>query len=123
MAQGRDRDLSYGYGVSVTAIQLAHAYATLANNGQVLPLSMTRVDRKPVGGARWCRKTWPRPWACCSGWSRRRVAYSAPRCRATYVSGKSGTARKASVGTKGYTANAYRSMFAGFAPSAGPASP
>ena len=27
--------LSYGYGVSVTAIQMAHAYATLANNGQV----------------------------------------------------------------------------------------
>ena len=41
--------LSYGYGVSVTAIQLAHAYATLANNGMVLPLSMTRVDRQPVG--------------------------------------------------------------------------
>jgi len=38
--------LSYGYGVSVTAIQLAHAYATLANNGMVLPLSMTRVDRQ-----------------------------------------------------------------------------
>jgi len=37
-----------------------------------------------------------------------------------HVSGKSGTARKASVGTKGYTANAYRSMFAGFAPSSNP---
>jgi cell division protein FtsI (penicillin-binding protein 3) len=36
------------------------------------------------------------------------------------VAGKSGTARKASVGTKGYTANAYRSLFAGFGPMSNP---
>src|SRR5690606_13857954 len=41
--------LSYGYGLSVTAVQLAHAYATLANDGLALPLSMTRVDGKPEG--------------------------------------------------------------------------
>ena len=37
-----------------------------------------------------------------------------------HVAGKSGTARKASVGTKGYTANAYRSLFAGFGPMSNP---
>jgi cell division protein FtsI (penicillin-binding protein 3) len=37
-----------------------------------------------------------------------------------HVAGKSGTARKVSVGSKGYRENAYRSLFAGFAPAANP---
>ena len=112
--------LSYGYGVSVTAIQLAHAYATLANNGQVLPLSMTRVDRQPVGA-----QVVP-PEVAKNLQVMLQQVIEAPRgvFRAQvpgyHVSGKSGTARKASVGTKGYTENAYRSMFAGFAPSTNP---
>ncbi|MDX5372230.1 MAG: penicillin-binding protein 2 [Pseudomonadaceae bacterium] len=112
--------LSYGYGVSVTAIQLAHAYATLANDGQVLPLSMTRVDRQPVGA-----QVVPVEVAKTLQAMLQQVV-EAPRgvFRAQvpgyHVSGKSGTARKASVGTKGYTENAYRSMFAGFAPSSNP---
>ena len=112
--------LSYGYGVSVTAIQLAHAYATLANNGMVLPLSMTRVDRQPVGA-----QVVP-PEVTKNLQVMLQQVIEAPRgvFRAQvpgyHVSGKSGTARKASVGTKGYTENAYRSMFAGFAPSTNP---
>jgi cell division protein FtsI (penicillin-binding protein 3) len=39
--------LSYGYGVSVTAIQLVHAFAALANNGKMVPLSMIKVDKAP----------------------------------------------------------------------------
>jgi cell division protein FtsI (penicillin-binding protein 3) len=37
-----------------------------------------------------------------------------------HVAGKSGTARKATVGSKGYTENAYRSLFAGFGPMSNP---
>lgn len=112
--------LSYGYGVSVTAIQLAHAYATLANNGKVLPLSMTRADRQPIGA-----QVVPEDVAKTLQGMLQQVV-EAPRgvFRAQvpgyHVSGKSGTARKASVGTKGYRENAYRSMFAGFAPSSNP---
>jgi hypothetical protein len=36
------------------------------------------------------------------------------------VAGKSGTARKTSVGTKGYAENSYRSLFAGFGPMSNP---
>ncbi|WP_111657276.1 peptidoglycan D,D-transpeptidase FtsI family protein [Isoalcanivorax indicus] len=36
--------LSYGYGVSVTALQLARAYAVLANDGRRLPVSLERVN-------------------------------------------------------------------------------
>ncbi|MDF1630546.1 MAG: penicillin-binding transpeptidase domain-containing protein [Alcanivoracaceae bacterium] len=41
--------LSYGYGVSVTALQLAQAYAVLANDGVHLPVSLTRVSEPPKG--------------------------------------------------------------------------
>lgn len=37
-----------------------------------------------------------------------------------HVAGKSGTARKTSVGTKGYAENSYRSLFAGFGPMSNP---
>jgi cell division protein FtsI (penicillin-binding protein 3) len=39
---------------------------------------------------------------------------------AYHVGGKSGTARKTSVGTKGYAENSYRSLFAGFGPMSDP---
>ncbi|WP_404804873.1 peptidoglycan D,D-transpeptidase FtsI family protein [Metapseudomonas lalkuanensis] len=112
--------LSYGYGLSTTAIQLVHAYATLANNGQAVPLSMTRVDSVPDGV-----QVLPEEVAKTMQGMLQQVV-EAPRgvFRAQvpgyHVSGKSGTARKASVGTKGYTQNAYRSLFAGFGPSTNP---
>ncbi len=43
--------LSYGYGLSVTAIQLAHAYSVLANDGRSVPMSLVRMDRKPESTA------------------------------------------------------------------------
>ncbi len=118
--QAETATLSYGYGLSVTAVQLAHAYATLANNGKVLPLSMTRVDNKPEGA-----QVLPEDVAKTMQGMLQQVI-EAPRgvFRAQvpgyHVSGKSGTARKATIGSKGYTANAYRSLFAGFAPSGNP---
>jgi len=112
--------LSYGYGLSVTAVQMVHAYATLANNGLAVPLSMTRVDNLPSGS----QAIPPEVAKTLQGMLQQVV--EAPRgvFRAQvpgyHVSGKSGTARKASVGTKGYTQNAYRSLFAGFGPSTNP---
>lgn len=112
--------LSYGYGLSVTAVQMVHAYATLANNGLAVPLSMTRVDSLPSGS----QAIPPEVAKTLQGMLQQVV--EAPRgvFRAQvpgyHVSGKSGTARKASVGTKGYTQNAYRSLFAGFGPSTNP---
>ena len=39
--------LSYGYGVSVTAIQLVHAFSALANNGRIAPLTLVKTDKAP----------------------------------------------------------------------------
>ncbi|MBM7061612.1 penicillin-binding protein 2 [Pseudomonas sp. UL073] len=112
--------LSYGYGLSVTALQLVHAYSALANNGRLVPLSLVRVDREPVA-----TQVVPEAVAKTMQGMLQQVV-EAPRgvFRAQvpgyHVAGKSGTARKATVGSKGYTANAYRSLFAGFGPMSNP---
>ncbi|MBS7725230.1 penicillin-binding protein 2 [Pseudomonas lalucatii] len=112
--------LSYGYGLSVTAVQLVHAYAVLANSGRNVPLSLTRVDRTPEGVqvipedvARIMQGMLQQVVEAPSGAHRAKVP-------GYHVGGKSGTARKASVGSKGYTENAYRSLFAGFGPMSDP---
>jgi cell division protein FtsI (penicillin-binding protein 3) len=43
--------MSYGYGLSVTPLQLAHAYATLGSGGISRPVTLRRVDQ-PVPGER-----------------------------------------------------------------------
>lgn len=112
--------LSYGYGLSVTAVQLAHAYATLGNGGAMVPLSMIRMDNLPGS-----MQVVPKDVATTLQGMLQQVV-EAPRgvFRAQvpgyHVAGKSGTARKNSVGSKGYRENAYRSLFAGFAPAQDP---
>ena len=41
--------LSFGYGMSVTALQLARAYAILANDGVKIPVTLLKVDKIPAG--------------------------------------------------------------------------
>ncbi len=112
--------LSYGYGLSVTALQLVHAYATLANHGRLVPLSILKVDNPPEGS-----QVIPENVAMTIQGMLQQVI-EAPRgvYRAQvpgyHVAGKSGTARKATIGSRGYTENAYRSLFAGFGPVANP---
>ncbi|MEX5503283.1 penicillin-binding protein 2 [Pseudomonas putida] len=112
--------LSYGYGLSVTALQLVHAYAALANDGKMVPLSIVKVDKAPEAV-----QAIPKETAETVQGMLQQVI-EAPRgvFRAQvpfyHVAGKSGTARKATVGSKGYTENAYRSLFAGFGPMSDP---
>ncbi|WP_443190123.1 peptidoglycan D,D-transpeptidase FtsI family protein [Pseudomonas indica] len=113
--------LAYGYGLSVTAVQLAHAYAVLANQGQNVPLSMVRLDNKPAPTQVIDREVAHTVLGMLQavveepggGGARAKVP-------GYHVGGKSGTARKAAVGSKGYVEHAYRSFFAGVAPIANP---
>jgi len=41
--------MSYGNGISVSLIQLAHAYTMFARDGDVIPLSFQKVSKNPVG--------------------------------------------------------------------------
>ncbi|WPP02307.1 penicillin-binding protein 2 [Pseudomonas sp. HR96] len=112
--------LSYGYGLSVTALQLVHAYSAIANNGKILPLTILKTDEPPVA-----TQVMPENIAkTLQGMMQQviedpRGVYRA-RVPGYHVAGKSGTARKATVGSKGYTENAYRSLFAGFGPMSNP---
>ncbi|WP_172668689.1 MULTISPECIES: peptidoglycan D,D-transpeptidase FtsI family protein [Pseudomonas] len=112
--------LSYGYGVSVTAIQLVHAFSALANNGRLAPLTLIKTDKAP-------QTTQVLPEAVAKTMQTMlQQVIEAPRgvfraqVPAYHVGGKSGTARKTSVGSKGYAENSYRSLFAGFGPMSDP---
>jgi cell division protein FtsI (penicillin-binding protein 3) len=121
--QWRDAEtaaMSYGYGVSVTAVQLAKAYATLANGGRSVTVSLLRVSEPtrasqamlaPVANA--LKHMLVQVVEAPRGIYRAKVP-------GYHVGGKSGTARRPSAINKGYQHNTYRAMFAGFAPAASP---
>ena len=44
--------MSYGHGISVSLIQMARAYLAFARDGELVPLSLTRVDGEPSNGRR-----------------------------------------------------------------------
>ncbi|MCC5883573.1 MAG: penicillin-binding protein 2 [Halomonas sp.] len=110
--------LSYGYGLSVSALQLASAYTALANGGVRMPPSLLKLDEAPVGEpaidpqvAHELLRIMEQSVQPTTGGRRAAV----PGYR---VAGKTGTVRKTSVG--GYEENAYRSLFAGVAPVSDP---
>jgi cell division protein FtsI (penicillin-binding protein 3) len=109
--------ISYGYGVSVSLLQLARAYTMFAREGDVVPLSLLRRDG-PVAGVQVIKPETAREM-------RRMLEMAvsdqgtAPRARiAGYrVAGKTGTAHKL---RNGRYSNAYVASFAGFAPASNP---
>jgi cell division protein FtsI (penicillin-binding protein 3) len=112
--------LSYGYGLSVTALQLVHAYSAIANNGKIVPLTILKTDSPPVA-----TQAIPEATAkTVQGMLQQVIEDPRGVFRAKvpsyHVAGKSGTARKTASGTKGYEENAYRSLFAGFGPMSNP---
>lgn len=112
--------LAYGYGLSVTAVQLAHAYATLANDGKAVPLSLLRVDEpgpaRQVIDPQVAETVLRMLQAVVEEEGGGGVRAQVP---GYHVGGKSGTAKKVS-GTGGYTESAYRAFFAGVAPVSDP---
>lgn len=118
--QAETAALSYGYGLSVTTMQLAQAYAILANNGRKQSMSLLRTTEPPtaqqvipVEVAQTIQSMLQHVIEAQGGTYRAQVP-------GYHVAGKSGTARKTNQSSKGYQDNAYRSMFAGFGPSTNP---
>ncbi|MDQ7727473.1 penicillin-binding transpeptidase domain-containing protein [Halomonas sp. SpR8] len=110
--------LAYGYGLSVSAVQLASAYTALANDGVRLPPSLLRLSEPPQGisaieptVANDLLNILETSVAAYTGGRRARV-------EGYRVGGKTGTVRK--IGQQGYTTDAYRSVFAGIAPISDP---
>ena len=110
--------MSHGYGLSVTPLQLAHAYATVGSFGIVRPVSFLAVDG-PVAGERVldervCRELVGMLEQVVSQEGTGRLA-AIPGYR---VSGKTGTAFKAVAG--GYSTDRYMAVFGGVAPATDP---
>jgi cell division protein FtsI (penicillin-binding protein 3) len=109
--------LAFGYGLSVTAVQLARAYAVLANDGWMLPLSILQRE-SPVGAERVLSVETARQ---VRAMLERVVTHgTAQRARVPgyTVAGKTGTVHKSSA--SGYAENRYLSLFAGMVPARKP---
>ena len=107
--------LSYGYGLSVTPLQLANAYVTLANYGIKRPLTILKAEDNKQVGQRVYDKSLTREVVSMmeSVTSREGTAHGAsvPGYR---VAGKTGTARM--VGPEGYDDRRHAAWFAGIVP-------
>jgi cell division protein FtsI (penicillin-binding protein 3) len=110
--------MSHGYGLSVTPLQLAHAYATLGAFGIVRPVSFLRVDTPPAGErtleSSVCRELVGMLETVVAAEGTGKLA-AIPGYR---VAGKTGTAWKATAG--GYSTDRYMAVFGGVAPASEP---
>ncbi len=110
--------MSYGHGISVTLMQLARAYLAFARDGDLIPLSLTRLESPPLAGK-----------SIFSAQTAREVRAmlemavqpggTAPKAQIPgyRVAGKTGTAHKLEGGQY---ADRYVAAFVGFAPVSDP---
>jgi cell division protein FtsI (penicillin-binding protein 3) len=110
--------LAYGYGVSVTPLQLAQAYSVLGSDGVFRPVSLVALDAPAEG---------EQVLAADSAVAVRRMLEEVVRPGGTgtkaavtgyRIAGKTGTAWKFAAG--GYSEDKYISIFAGLAPASDP---
>lgn len=110
--------LSFGYGLSVTGLQLAQAYAVLANGGEKRPLSLVRV-RQPAKGEKVMSKETAHAVVEMMETVVSREGTAQQASVAGYrIAGKTGTVKKSISG--GYADDHYLSVFAGMAPASDP---
>jgi len=110
--------LSFGYGVSVSALQLARAYTALADDGILHSVSLLKRDEDPAQKRMFSVKTARRVRAMLETvLMKDGTAYEA-RVNGYSAAGKTGTVKKAGAG--GYVENNYFSVFAGMAPAKDP---
>jgi cell division protein FtsI (penicillin-binding protein 3) len=109
--------LSYGYGISVTALQLASAFAALADDGRLRRPSLVMGAENPptsVIDPRIARQV----TAMLETVTGPEGTGKQARVENYRISGKTGTSRKSSAG--GYKERRYIASFAGFAPASDP---
>jgi cell division protein FtsI (penicillin-binding protein 3) len=110
--------MSYGYGISVSLLQLARAYTICAGDGELKPVTLLKRDGPAEGTpliAPATARELRRMLEMATG-----PGGTAPRAQITgyRVAGKTGTAHK--LEGAGYASNKYVSSFVGFAPVSAP---
>ena len=106
--------LSFGYGISVTPLQLTRAYSVLANNGVKLPLTVLRREQTPAGEQVMDPRITKQMLTLLEAVVGKGGTGESARIPAYRVAGKTGTARM--LGPGGYQAHRHFSSFVGIAP-------
>ena len=110
--------MSYGHGISVSLVQMARAYTVFARDGELIPLSLVRLDDAPVHGARVFSAQTAREVRAMLEMAVQPEG-TAPKARVVgyRVGGKTGTAYKVEGGVY---ARKYVASFVGIAPMSDP---
>lgn len=106
--------LAFGYGVSVTTLQLARAYSVLANNGIKMPVSLLKLDNAPKGERVMDEKNAKQMMLLLEAVVTKGGTGELANVPGYRVAGKTGTAVLAGEG--GYQQHHYTSSFVGIAP-------
>ena len=110
--------LSFGYGISVTPMQLARAYTALANDGVLMPVTLL-ARAEPAAGTRIMSQKTAREVRAMLEMAVSKDGTGKLAQVAHYrVAGKTGTVHK--LGDAGYAKSDYVAFFAGFAPATDP---
>jgi cell division protein FtsI (penicillin-binding protein 3) len=109
--------IAYGYGLSVSSLQLARAYCVLANDGVAVPVTIQRVSEAPLGQRIFSAQT----VSAVRDMLEAAVERGTGRLAAVpgyRVAGKTGTVHKTT--TEGYSEDRYIALFAGMVPASQP---
>jgi cell division protein FtsI (penicillin-binding protein 3) len=109
--------MSYGHGISVSLIQIAHSYMIFARDGDIIPLTLRKADEQPVAQRVITGKTARQMRSMLE--MAAGPGGTAPRAQVPgyRVAGKTGTAYKL---VDGQYVHKYVSSFVGFAPVSDP---
>jgi cell division protein FtsI (penicillin-binding protein 3) len=110
--------LSYGYGLALSALQLARGYMVLANGGILQPISFIKLTEKSVGRRVYSSNVMNQVVIMMEGVVEEGGTAKLAAVENYHVAGKTGTVKKASRG--GYAEKQYLSLFAGIIPSSKP---
>ena len=111
-------NLAFGYGISVSALQLAQAYSIIAADGIRRPVSLLKTS-EPVEGERiLSTETAQKLRRMMEGVTTSEGTAPKAAVSGYRVAGKTGTVKK--LGKHGYEDKKYRSLFAGMAPATNP---
>jgi cell division protein FtsI (penicillin-binding protein 3) len=110
--------LAFGYGLNVTTLQLAQAYAVLGSDGVRLPVTLVKRDALPEGTRVFSERTASQVRLMMETVVSEKGTASRAAVPGYRVGGKTGTAKKATG--RGYAKGKYQSVFAGLAPVSNP---
>ncbi|MBN8281410.1 MAG: penicillin-binding protein 2 [Gammaproteobacteria bacterium] len=110
--------MAYGYGLSMTPLQIAQAYAALAGGGLARPVSLVRVDKPPIARRVVATETAHNVVAMLEQVITAEGTGIKASVTGYRVAGKTGTARKLAAG--GYAQDRHTAVFAGMVPATAP---